>query len=271
MTRPRGALLAGLVVWGTLVLLAVAGPWLVPRDPLAIDPQAILQPPSAAHPLGTDSLGRDALARLLHGGRTSLAAGLAATVLGIALGAAAGTAAGLAPRALDALLSRAADVVNAFPPLVGALALLGLAAPHLARVPAALRAGLLVGLFAWPALFRFVRAEVRALACGDAALAAAAVGASPVRVAALHLLPRAVLPALAPASFLAGGAVLAEAALAFLGLGAPPPAPSWGALLNDGMAHVDVAWWLGLFPGACVFLTVLGCHLVGDGLRHRGA
>ncbi len=267
MSRPRGALGAGLVLWGGLVLLAVAGPWLLPRDPLAIDPQAILQPPSAAHLLGTDSLGRDALARLLHGGRTSLAAGLAATLLGVALGAGAGVAAGLAPRALDTLLARAADVVSAFPPLIGALALLGLAAAHLSEVPAALRAGLLVGLFAWPALFRFVRAEVRALVRGESVLCATAAGASPLRVAGLHLLPRALVAALAPASFLAGSAVLAEAALAFLGLGAPPPAPSWGALLNDGMAHVDVAWWLAVFPGLCVFLTVLGCHLVGDGLR----
>lgn len=256
---------AGTVLLLLLAALALAGPLLVRADPLAMDLGSVLAPPSPRHPAGTDALGRDVLARLVHGARPSLLAGLVATITAVALGFVLGALAGLAGRAGDALLVRAADVADAFPVLVGAVALLGLG-PRGTEPPAGVRVGVIVGLFAWPRLFRFVRAEIRRLAAGDLATAARAAGASRARLALRHLIPLAAGPALVPAVFIAGGAVVVEAGLGFLGLGVRPPAPSWGNLLMDGRDQPR-AWWLVVLPGLCVFLTVLACQLVGDGLR----
>ncbi len=261
--RRRRSLAAGLSLLAALVLLALAGPALV-GDPQEVDADRILVPPGPAAPAGTDALGRDVLARLVHGARPSLYAGFVATACAVAIGFALGAAAGLAGRALDTLLVRGADVVDAFPPLVGAVALLG-AAPWSARAAPGLRVGLVVGLLAWPRLFRFVRAEVRRLAAAEVTLAARAAGGGRVRVALRHLLPLAAGPALVPAAFLAAGAILVEAGLGYLGLGVRAPWPSWGNLLVEGMAHAS-AWWLVLFPGIFIFLTVLAFHLVGEGL-----
>lgn len=265
----RTALGVGLALLAALALSALAGPWLAGADPLRVDMRAVLSPPSADHPLGTDGLGRDVLARLVHGARPSLAGGLLATGVAGAIGILAGLAAGMGPRLVDGLLSRAADTVYAVPAVLGSLAVLGLAGRAADAWPPALRVGLAIGLFAWPPLFRYVRAEVRRWRNGEVALAAVAIGAGPWRVALRHVLPQALPPVLVPLSFLAGGAVLVEAGLGFFGLGVPPPWPSWGNLLLDGMHHVASAWWLTVFPGACVFLTVLACHLVGEGLSGR--
>lgn len=271
MTRPLAAgllLLAALA--GTALFAAAVAPlgWL---DPLRIDVERVLAPPSRAHWFGTDGLGRDVLARTLHGGAASLEAAGLATALALALGAALGALAGSAGRTGDALLSRTADAFHAFPPLIAALALLGAAAAPLAGLPAGSRVGLIVGLFYWPGPFRFVRAETLRLAASPLADAARAAGARRARVALRHLLPQALLPLLAPAPFVAGGAVLAEAGLGFLGVGIRPPAPSWGNLLADGFYFIESAWWIGLFPGAFLFLAVLGCFLAGEGLRQRAA
>ncbi|RMG49101.1 MAG: ABC transporter permease [Acidobacteria bacterium] len=238
----------------------------VPYDPDRIDLARALEPPGPDHPLGTDAQGRDVASRLLHGGRRSLAAGAVATALALAIGAALGTGAGILGPAADTILARAADAVHAFPALVGAIALLGFGGPG--GWPAG-RVGVVIGLFAWPTLFRYVRAEVRRWSGSDLAAAARASGAGPWRIGLRHLLPHALTPALVPASFLAGGAVLVEAGLGFLGLGIRPPEPSWGNLLRDGMLDGARAWWLALFPGLAVFLTVLGFHLLAEGLRRR--
>jgi len=241
----------------------------VPFDPLAVDITRSLEPPSRRHPLGTDALGRDLLSRMLHGARRSLAAGLLATALALAVALFLGAAAGMAPAGLDEALARVADVVNAFPALVGAVALLGGAGGLVAGLAEPVQVAVVVGLFTWPALFRYVRAEVRRVASGEVALSALAAGAGPARVAARHLLPLALTPVLVPAAFVAGGTVLAEAGLGFLGLGIRPPEPSWGNLLRDGMAELRSAWWLTAFPGLAVFATVLAFQLLADGLRRR--
>jgi peptide/nickel transport system permease protein len=267
MKRARRRLLLGAVLLGALVALSAVAP--APDGPRTIDPERVFEPPSSRHPFGTDQLGRDVLARVLHGGRRSLGAGLAATAVAVALGTLLGAVAGSGRRGIDQVLARCADVVAAFPYLVGALAVLGLLADRFEPVPSALRVGLVVGVLAWPALFRYVRAEMHTLARGDLAIAARAIGARPGRVLITHLLPLALVPAIAPASFLAAGAILAEAGLSFLGLGIRPPAPSWGNLLRDGMTHLRSAWWLALFPGLFLYLTVLAFHLLGEGLRGR--
>jgi peptide/nickel transport system permease protein len=267
VTRP---LAAGLLLLATLAGLALAAAVVSPLgwlDPLRIDIDRVLEPPSAAHWFGTDGLGRDVLARTLHGGAASLGAAAIATGLALALGAALGSLAGVAGRLGDTLMSRLADAFHAFPPLVAALALLGAGAGPLAALPAGPRVGLVVGLFYWPGLFRFVRAETRRLAESPLTDAARAAGARRGRIAFRHLLPQALVPLLAPAPFVAGGAVLAEAGLGFLGVGIRPPAPSWGNLLADGLYFIDSAWWLSLFPGGFLFLSVLGCFLAGEGLR----
>lgn len=275
MSSPRSGdprLAAGLLLLATLAVLALTAEtvgrwgWL---DPLRVDIDRVLRPPSAAHWFGTDGLGRDVLARTLCGGGSSLGAAAVATGLALALGAALGALAGVAGRVGDTAMSRLADAFHAFPPLVAALALLGAAAGPFAGLPAGPRVGLVVGLFYWPGLFRFVRAETRRLAASPLADAARASGAPKLRIAFRHLLPQALRPLLAPAPFVAGGAVLAEAGLGFLGVGIRPPAPSWGNLLADGLYFIDSAWWLSFFPGAFLFLAVLACFLTGEGLRER--
>lgn len=243
----------------------------VPFNPLTIDTDHVLEPPSARHWLGTDSLGRDLLSRVLHGGRRSLGAALAASVLALFTGVALGSLAGLSRRTADLALCRGADIVNAFPPLVGAMALLGLSLP-LDWIPVTARVGGVIGLFSWPALFRFVRAETERQARGDLVAAARAAGAGQLRTMTLHLVPQLVGPLAVPVLFLAAGTILAEAGLGFLGLGLVPPWPSWGNLLFDGMSQVRSAWWLTAFPGLFLFLTVFSLYLVGEGLRpsHRG-
>ncbi len=278
--RDRRPLIAGLALLAFFALVAVFAPALarhpgeggalIPFGPLQVQQAHILEAPSARHWLGTDQVGRDVLSRALHGGRSSLGAGALATLIAVAIGAGSGALAGASRwRPLDTALARGADLALAFPALIGAMVLLSAAEERLETVPDALAVGVVVGLFSWPALFRFVRAEVRQLADSDLAAAARVVGATPSRTALRHLLPHAFVPALVPASFLAGSTVLAEAGLGLLGLGVDPPYASWGNLLRDGMNNVEYAWWLIAVPGALVFGTVLACYLVGEGLRRH--
>jgi peptide/nickel transport system permease protein len=258
---------AGAALLLALVAATVMLAW--PLDPLAVAPYQALEPPSVEHWMGTDPVGRDVLARVLHGGRRSLLTGLVATALACVLGGALGALAGGAGRAADALLARVNDLVYAFPALVGALVLLSVLPGDPRGLAQPLRVGLIVGAFSWPVLFRYVRAEVRRLSRSDLALCARAAGGSRWHVAWRHLAPMALVPALVPASFLAAGTILVEAGLGFLGIGIQPPQPSWGNLLRDGMLHVERAWWLSLAPGLLLFLTVLAFHLIGEGLLAR--
>lgn len=268
----RDPLVAGALLLGLLAGLAGGASAAVRLglvDPYGVAPAEVLGSPSRSHWFGTDGLGRDLLARTLAGGATSLGAALVATLLALGIGAFLGALAGIAGRTGDALLSRVADTFHAFPPLVAALALLGSGAELFASFPAGARVGLVVGLFYWPGPFRFVRAETRRAAASPLADAARAAGVRPVRLALVHLLPQGLAPLLVPAPFVAGGAILAEAGLGFLGVGVRPPAPSWGNLLADGMYFITSAWWMSLFPGAFLFVSVLACFLAGEGIRRR--
>lgn len=269
--RPRGRGRGRILVGAALLAGLVAVTWLaaIPTDPLGVAPERALEAPSAEHWMGTDPVGRDVLARVLHGGRRSLLAGLFATAIACVLGSGLGALAGTAGGVPDVLLSRFGDVIYAFPALVGALVLLTAlpAGPGVLAQP--LRVGLVVGVFSWPVLFRYVRAEVRRWSQSPLAWNARACGTPPWRVAWRHLGPMALAPALVPLTFLAAGTVLVEAGLSFLGIGIRPPEPSWGNLLRDGLVHVERAWWLSLWPGAFLFLTVLAFHLLGDGLLTR--
>jgi len=232
----------------------------VPFDPDATDLDARLRPPDGTHFLGTDDLGRDVLARLLHGARVSVAVGLAAATLAFLIGTLLGGAAGtFGPRA-DRTVLFVTGVVQAFPALV-------LVAAGAALVPpSAGTAALLIAFTGWPEVARLVRAEALRLSASPHVEAARAAGASRRRVLLVHILPGAVAPALATVPYVLGGAVLLEASLSFLGLGAPPPAASWGRALADARESLTSAWWCVAPPAAALFLLVLSARKLGEAL-----
>lgn len=262
--RTRGPARRGLVggaLLAAVVAAAVAAPLLAPADPLRQDLAHHLEPPSRHHPLGTDRLGRDVLSRLLHGARLSLAVGAAAVACALAIGVLVGTVAGYGGRVGDELLMRATDVLLAFPGILLAIALAAVLGPSARNVVIAL------GVMAWPTYARLTRAEVRAAAARESTRAAEALGATPLRVAVRHLLPSARAALVVQATFGVAGAIVAEASLSFLGLGAPPPTPSWGAMLAEGRSFLLIAPHLVIAPALALGVTVLAIQLVGDALR----
>jgi ABC-type dipeptide/oligopeptide/nickel transport system permease subunit len=236
------------------------------RDPNAQDFAGALGPhgeplaPSLTRPLGTDMLGRDELARLLYGGRQTLAIGVGATLLSLALGLCVGMSAGLGGGAVDALMMRGVDLVLGVPSLLLCIAL----ATALGGGSGTALVALILTSFATPA--RVVRAKARGVWRAPHVEAARALGASPERIVFRHVLPHVVGPALALAAAQAGAILLAEASLSFLGIGVRPPWPSWGAMLASGEPYLRAAPWLTIAPAAAIVLTVLGFHLVGDAL-----
>jgi peptide/nickel transport system permease protein len=220
-----------------------------------------LAPPSAAHPFGTDDLGRDLFARVICATPISLGIGLVAAVVSLGIGFGVGAAAGWAGGAVDLALSRLIEVVLCFPVLFLLLAL----AAFLPASPATLI--LAIGLTAWPGDARYARAEILKMKNLDWARAARAAGASTPRILARHLLPNALPPLIVSAAFGIGWAILAEAALSFLGVGLPAPAISWGGILSSAPPYLDEAWWIALFPGLALFLTVSAYNLLAEGLR----
>jgi len=259
--RGRRAATAGALGLGVLALLAVAAPLLAPDSPYAPDLAARLQSPDLAHPLGRDSLGRDVLSRVLYGGRISLAVGASTVVLSLLVGVALGASAGLRGGWADEVLARVIDVFLAFPGLLLAIALAAVLGPSVANVVLAL------SLLGWTTYARLTRVEVAALRRREFVAAAEALGAGPVRVGVRHILPLVAPSLLVQATFGMSGAIVAEASLSFLGLGAPPPLPSWGAMLDEGRPFLLVAPHVTLFPGLALALTVLVLQLLGDGLR----
>jgi peptide/nickel transport system permease protein len=247
-----------------LLLLALAGaaaPLISARNPLAIELGARLRPPRADHPFGQDTLGRDVLARVLYGARVSLLVATAAVALTLTIGVLLGAIAGYAGGWIDELFARVVDVLLAFPGLLLAIALAAVLGPSLRNVVLAL------SVLGWTAYARLTRAEVATLRRREFVQAAEALGARPAHVVVRHLLPLAAPALLVQATFGMGGAIVAEASLSFLGLGAPPPLPSWGAMIDEGRPFLLVAPHLTIFPGLALAFTVLALQLLGDGLR----
>jgi len=251
----------GALVAAAWLLVSLIGPWLSPVDPQAIDLPRELQPPGPGHWLGAGENGVDVLAQLLSGARVSLVVSLGAVVAAAALGVLVGVVAGLSGGALEELLMRAVDVVLAFPGLLLAIFISSVLGPSLRNVVLALT------FSGWTGYARLSRAQVRWLLSREYVSAARALGASPLRIALRHLLPNAAGPLLVQATFGVPAAILAEASLSFLGLGAPPGTPSWGALIDQGAQYLLVAPHVALFPGLCLAATVLGLNLLGDALR----
>lgn len=263
--EPRGtrAIVAGATGLLLLGLLAAVGPSVVAGDPLAVDLPGRLHPPGVAHVLGQDALGRDVLARLVAGARVSLGVGGMVVALSLLVGVAVGAAAGAAGGVVDELVARLIDVLLAFPGLLLAIALAAVLGPGVWHAVLAL------SVLGWTGYARLARAQVRALRTREFAQAAEALGAPRTRIVVRHLLPLAAPTLIVQATFGLSGAVLAEASLSFLGLGTPPPLPSWGAMLDEGRPFLLVAPHLTLYPGLALALTVLAIQLLGDGLRDR--
>ena len=251
----------GALIVAFVVLVAILAPWLAPYDPNAIDAKAVLLPPSQAHPLGTDALGRDVLSRLIYGARVSLLVGFVATGVAVALGAPLGLVAGYFGGRVDAAIMRLADVMLSFPSLFLILAVIAFLEPSIWNVM------IVIGLTSWMGVARLVRAEILSLKAREFVLAAEALGISTWRLMAVHLLPNAAGPLLVATVLGVAGAVLVESGLSFLGLGVQPPTPSWGNMLAEGKDYIAFAWWLTSFPGLAILITVLGLNLLGEGLR----
>ncbi|MEY4947951.1 MAG: Glutathione transport system permease protein GsiD [Pseudomonadota bacterium] len=264
--RPRNRkLVAGSLLLALLAGTALIAPLLAPFDPLAQDLHATLLGPSTAHPLGTDALGRDVLSRLLFGARLSLAIGAIATAASLLLGTGIGMLAGYGGPLVDEVVSRAIDVFLAFPGLLLAIALAAVLGPSARNVVVAL------AVMGWTTYARLVRAEVRAKVAEESVRAAEALGARPWRIALHHLLPAVARSLSVQAAFGASAAIVAEASLSFLGLGPPPPTPSWGAMLAEGRALLLVAPHLAIAPAAALAATVLAIQWIADALATGNA
>ena len=260
--RRRASLGARFAFAALFPLLALLAPVLA-GDPLEIDLSQRLSPPSAAHWLGTDDLGRDVLARLLYGARVSVAIGLLASALSLLLGSTLGAAGGVAGGAVDRAVIFVIDVVQAFPVLVLVAAGAAFLRPSLTV------AAVLIAATSWTDAARIVRAEARRVRGAPFVEAARATGSGLARIVFRHVLPQALPPALATAPYVLGAAVLTEAALSFLGIGTPPPTPSWGRALADARATITDAWWTVVPPAAALLLMVLSARLLGEALAPR--
>jgi peptide/nickel transport system permease protein len=257
----RKGAVAGLVVIAAFIVLAVFAPLIVPFDPLATSWTLVRKPPSALHWFGTDDLGRDILSRVIFGTRASLLAGAISVGIALSIGVPFGLLAGYRGGFIDALISRITDAMLACPFLILAIALAAFLGPSLGNAMIA------VGITTTPVFVRLTRGQTIGVKVEDYIEAARAIGNPRWRIALFHILPN-ILPALlVQATLSIAAAIIAEAALSFLGLGQQPPSPSWGSMLNAAQRFLTNAPWMALWPGLAIFLVVLSFNLVGDGLR----
>ena len=253
----------GLVVVAMLLLLAILAPLLARHDPIRVDLLRQLQAPSAEHWMGTDVQGRDVWARLVYGARISLAVGLISQSIALAIGLSLGLIAGYFGRWVDDLVMRLADITLAFPTLLLLIAMVAALQPSLIVV------FVTVGLVGWAGMARLVRGQVLVVRQLEYVQAARALGTPDRRIISRHVLPNVLAPVIIATTLGMAGAIMAEAALSFLGLGVQPPTPSWGAMIADGrdLSQLRTSPWTSLFPGLAIGVTVLGFNLLGDALR----
>jgi len=257
----RKAAVAGLIVLCLFIALALLAPVIVPYDPIATSWSLVRKPPTVLHWFGTDELGRDMLSRVVYGARASLLAGLISVAIALGIGVPLGLLAGYRGGFVDALISRITDAMLACPFLILAIALAAFLGPSLGNAMIA------IGISATPIFIRLTRGQVLSVKAEDYIEAARALGNPPWRIAFSHILPN-ILPALlVQATLSIAAAIIAEAALSFLGLGQQPPSPSWGSMLNAAQRFLTQAPWMAIWPGLAIFLVVLSLNLLGDGLR----
>ena len=252
---------AGLGVVLLLFAVAFLAPWIAPHSPTAYDLDQVLSPPSWAHPFGTDEEGRDLLSRLIFGTRISLSVGFVAVAIYTAIGILLGALAGYYGGWVDALISRAIEIMICFPTFFLILAVLAFIGPSLVNIM------IVIGITSWPGIARLVRGEFLRLRRQEFVLAGRIVGAGTGRLIFRHILPNSMAPVFVSATFGIASSILVESSLSFLGFGVQPPTPSWGEILSQSRDFMDIAWWLALFPGIAIFVTITAYNLVGEGLR----
>ena len=259
--RQNPLAMAGGAVVVFLFLVSLLAPLIAPYDPAEFHLKQVLEAPTWQHLLGTDELGRDVLSRMIFGAQISLKVGFVAvgiaTLIGMVLGALAGYYGGL----IDSAIMRLVDIMLCFPSFFLILAVIALLEPSIWNIM------IVIGLTSWMGVARLVRAELLTLKQRDYVAAARVLGAADGRIIFRHLLPNALSPVLVSATLGVAGAILTESALSFLGIGVQPPTPSWGNILTAGKDNISVAWWLSLYPGLAILITVLAYNLLGEGLR----
>ena len=253
--------LTGFIIIIMIFLLAMLAPFIAPYDPNDINVKAILVGPSVQHWMGTDGLGRDVSSRMLHGGRISLLVGLVAVGISTAIGILLGAIAGFYRGWIDVFIMRLVDVMLSIPSFFLILAVIAFLTPSIINIM------IVIGLTSWMGVTRLVRAEFLSLCEREYVLASRTLGARDYRLIFTHLLPNSLTPIIVSAVLGVAGAVLMESGLSFLGLGVQAPQASWGNILTDGKEYIQFAWWLSLFPGLAILITVLGYNLLGEGLR----
>ncbi|MDH4266015.1 MAG: ABC transporter permease [Deltaproteobacteria bacterium] len=259
--RQNKLALTGAFIVILLFFAALFAPWLSPYDPGQINIKKVLQDPSAEHIFGTDQLGRDVFSRMLWGSRISLLVGFVAVGIASLIGVFLGALAGYYGRWVDNLIMRFVDIMLCFPTFFLILAVIALLEPNIWNIM------IIIGITGWMSVARLVRAEFLSLKERDYAVAEKALGARDFRIIFRHILPNALAPVLVAATLGVAGAILTESALSFLGIGVQPPTPSWGNILTAGKDNIQIAWWLSLYPGLAILITVLGYNLLGEGIR----
>ena len=253
--------LTGLIIIGIISIMAIFAPLIAPFDPDAINVKNILLPPSSSHLMGTDGLGRDVYSRMLFGARISLLVGIVAvgiaTIIGIVLGAIAGFYRGW----VDTIIMRLVDIMLSIPTFFLILAVIAFLTPSIWNIM------IVIGLTSWMGVTRLVRAEFLSLRNREFVLASQTLGAKDSRLIFRQLLPNSLTPIIVSSVLGIASAVLVESGLSFLGLGVQAPQASWGNILTDGKEYIEFAWWLSLFPGLAILITVMGYNLLGEGLR----
>jgi peptide/nickel transport system permease protein len=244
-----------------LFFVSFLAPWLSPYDPGKIDLQNVLAVPSIEHWFGTDQLGRDVLSRMIWGARISLKVGFVATGVAIIIGTILGAISGYYGGWVDAIIMRFVDIMLCFPTFFLILAVIAFLEPSIWNIM------IIIGLTGWMGVTRLVRADFISLRERDFVRAARVIGAGDLRIIFLHILPNAMASILVAATLGIAGAILTESALSFLGIGVQPPTPSWGNILTAGKDNIDIAWWLSLYPGLAILITVVGYNLLGEGIR----
>ncbi len=260
LLRNRGALI-GLAILALLALMALVARFVAPYEPNVMAPAQALQGPSSQHLFGTDQFGRDILSRIMYGARLSFQVGFIAVGIALVCGVVLGLLAGYYGRWVDATITMLIDIMLAFPGILLALAIVAVLGPSLLNLMVA------VGIAAVPSYTRLVRGAVLATKEQAYVEAARAIGVSDRAIMFRHILPNVLAPVIVLATLGIGGAILVGAALSFLGLGAKPPTPEWGAMLSQGRNYLSIAWWITLFPGLAIMVTVLSINMLGDGLR----
>ncbi len=259
--RKNKLAVAGSIVVGLLFIMSLLAPVISPYDPADINIGSILEEPSLEHPLGTDQLGRDVLSRMIWGSQISLKVGFVAVGISTAIGLLLGALAGYYGAWVERIIMRLVDVMLCFPTFFLILAVIAILEPSIWNIM------IVIGLTSWMGVARLVRAEFLSLKEREFVLAAKAQGLSDRRIIFRHMLPNALSPVLVAATLGVAGAILTESALSFLGIGVQPPTPSWGNILTAGKNYIQFAWWLSVYPGLAILITVLGYNLLGEGIR----